>query len=88
MDPGSEAMQTNKNFIKHAKMMIQMLDKALNMLGPDIELCKSEESVGLPGNTRLLPYLIHRTCIPLPQWAIFFVIVSDCMAFSATCKRM
>lgn len=38
MDPGSEEMQTNKRFLQHAAYMIQMLDRALNMLGPDSEL--------------------------------------------------
>ena len=36
MDP--EDMPSNKKFLAHAAMMMQMLDKALNMLGPDVEL--------------------------------------------------
>jgi len=38
MDAGSEEMQLNKAFTRHAANMIQMLDRALNMLGPDAEL--------------------------------------------------
>ena len=38
MDPGSDQMQTSKRFLKHAAYMIQMLDRAFNMLGPDAEL--------------------------------------------------
>lgn len=38
MDPGSDQMQQSKRFLKHAAYMIQMLDRALNLLGPDAEL--------------------------------------------------
>ena len=38
MDPGSEEMQRSKPFLRHASYMINMLDRALNMLGPDAEL--------------------------------------------------
>ena len=38
MDPECESMLTNKRFILHASNMINMLDRALNMLGPDAEL--------------------------------------------------
>ena len=38
MDPGSNEMQQSKHFVKHAANMISMLDRALNMLGPDAEL--------------------------------------------------
>jgi hemoglobin-like flavoprotein len=38
MDPGSESMTQSKRFIMHASNMIDMLDRALNMLGPDAEL--------------------------------------------------
>lgn len=38
MDPGSEEMQQSKHFVRHASNMINMLDRALNMLGPDAEL--------------------------------------------------
>ncbi|CAB9528303.1 Involved in oxygen transport in the brain. Hexacoordinate globin [Seminavis robusta] len=38
MDPGSEKMQQSKPFVRHASNMISMLDRALNMLGPDAEL--------------------------------------------------
>lgn len=34
----SEAMQQSKLFVQHASNMINMLDRALNMLGPDAEL--------------------------------------------------
>jgi methyl-accepting chemotaxis protein len=37
-DPNSEKLQTSRRFIKHAQYFIQMIDKALGMLGPDIEL--------------------------------------------------
>jgi hypothetical protein len=38
MDPESEAIKTNRRFLAHASYMIDMLDRALNMLGPDVEL--------------------------------------------------
>jgi hypothetical protein len=38
MDPGCEEMQQSKHFVRHASNMISMLDRALNMLGPDAEL--------------------------------------------------
>ena len=38
MDPGSEEMLKSKRFQQHAAYMINMLDRALNMLGPDAEL--------------------------------------------------
>lgn len=38
MDPGCDMMKDSARFQKHAKYMIQMLDKALNLLGPDAEL--------------------------------------------------
>lgn len=38
MDPESEAIKTNRRFLAHASYMIDMLDRALNMLGPDAEL--------------------------------------------------
>jgi hemoglobin-like flavoprotein len=39
-DPGplSEKLVKSPRFVKHAKYFIQMIDKALGMLGPDIEL--------------------------------------------------
>lgn len=38
MEPKSDAMKKSARFLKHAAYMIQMLDRALNMLGPDSEL--------------------------------------------------
>lgn len=38
MDPNDELVTSSKRFQQHAKYMIQMLDRALNMLGPDSEL--------------------------------------------------
>ena len=38
MDPTSPDVIKNARFIKHAKYFIQMIDKALSMLGPDIEI--------------------------------------------------
>jgi hemoglobin-like flavoprotein len=38
MDPESEGIKTNRRFLAHASYMIDMLDRALNMLGPDVEL--------------------------------------------------
>jgi hemoglobin-like flavoprotein len=38
MDPNSEEVLKNPRFIKHAQYFIQMIDKALSMLGPDIEI--------------------------------------------------
>lgn len=38
MDPKSETLLKSKRFLTHATYMIQMLDKALSMLGPDVEL--------------------------------------------------
>ena len=35
MDPTSNALTTSKRFLTHARYMIQMLDKALALLGPD-----------------------------------------------------
>ena len=37
MDPTSNALTTSKRFLTHARYMIQMLDKALALLGPDSE---------------------------------------------------
>ena len=37
MDPTSNALLTSKRFLTHARYMIQMLDKALALLGPDAE---------------------------------------------------
>ena len=38
MDPNSDKNMKSKRFIKHARFFIQMIDKALGMLGPDIEV--------------------------------------------------
>lgn len=38
MDPTSDKVLRSSRFLKHAKYFIQMIDKALNMMGPDIEL--------------------------------------------------
>jgi hypothetical protein len=38
MNPNSESVLKNPRFVKHAKYFIQMIDKALSMLGPDIEI--------------------------------------------------
>jgi methyl-accepting chemotaxis protein len=38
MDPSDPEVLKKPRFIKHAKYFIQMIDKALGMLGPDIEL--------------------------------------------------
>jgi hemoglobin-like flavoprotein len=38
MDPNSDEVIKSARFIKHAKYFVQMIDKALNMMGPDIEL--------------------------------------------------
>lgn len=38
IDPASPELLNSKRFKMHAAYMIQMLDTALNMLGPDIEL--------------------------------------------------
>lgn len=37
MDPKSEAMKTSKRFLQHATYIIQMFDKALQLLGPDVD---------------------------------------------------
>ena len=38
IDPSSPELLNSKRFIMHAAYLVQMLDTALNMLGPDIEL--------------------------------------------------
>lgn len=38
IDPKSLELIASKRFVMHASYLIQMLDTALNMLGPDIEL--------------------------------------------------
>ena len=38
MDPNSDDVLNSPRFTKHAKYFIQMIDKALSMLGPDIEI--------------------------------------------------
>jgi hemoglobin-like flavoprotein len=38
MGPISDSLMKSARFTKHAKYFIQMIDKALGMLGPDIEL--------------------------------------------------
>ena len=38
LDPKSDRMKSSRRFQQHAKYMIEMLDRALNMLGPDAEL--------------------------------------------------
>lgn len=38
MDTSREALKSTKRFTTHAKYMVEMLDKALNLLGPDHEL--------------------------------------------------
>lgn len=38
MDPNSPDVLKSRRFIKHATYFIQMIDKALSMLGPDIEI--------------------------------------------------
>lgn len=63
MDPGSEMMRSSKRFQKHARYMIQMLDKALNLLGPDVELLeeiltslgKTHARIGV--QTRFFPFM-------------------------------
>jgi hemoglobin-like flavoprotein len=37
-DTNLEANRKSPRFVKHAKYFVQMIDKALGMLGPDIEL--------------------------------------------------
>lgn len=38
VDTSRESLKKNSRFKRHAQYMIQMLDKALNLLGPDAEL--------------------------------------------------
>jgi hemoglobin-like flavoprotein len=38
IDPNAPELLTNKRFIMHATYLVQMIDTALNMLGPDLEL--------------------------------------------------
>jgi len=38
MDVNCEKVLKSPRFVKHAKYFIQMIDKALSMLGPDIEI--------------------------------------------------
>jgi hemoglobin-like flavoprotein len=38
MDPSCDSLRKSRRFVAHAKYMISMLDKALNLLGPDAEL--------------------------------------------------
>eukprot|EP00980_Cylindrotheca_fusiformis_P003632 scaffold814_cov100-Cylindrotheca_fusiformis.AAC.14 len=38
MDPNSSEVMKSTRFVKHAKYFIQMIDKALNMLGPEEDM--------------------------------------------------
>lgn len=38
LNPQSQEVLKSARFVKHAKYFIQMIDKALSMLGPDIEI--------------------------------------------------
>ena len=38
LDPGYQTLHKSRRFMTHARYMISMLDKALNLLGPDAEL--------------------------------------------------
>lgn len=38
MDPTTDEVLKNGKFVKHAKYFIQMIDKALNMLGPEEDM--------------------------------------------------
>lgn len=38
LDPRSDEILQNQRFVKHAQYFIEMIDNALGMLGPDIEL--------------------------------------------------
>jgi hemoglobin-like flavoprotein len=38
MDPNSPDVLKSRRFVKHATYFVQMIDKALSMLGPDIEI--------------------------------------------------
>lgn len=38
MDPTSDSVLTNKRFIKHARYFVQMIDRALSLLGPEVEM--------------------------------------------------
>ena len=38
IDPYAKEVYTSKRFVMHASYLLQMLDTALNMLGPDIDL--------------------------------------------------
>jgi Globin len=38
IDPNADELLKSRRFIMHASYLIQMIDTALNMLGPDIEL--------------------------------------------------
>lgn len=38
IDPNSVELLTSKRFASHSAYLIQMIDTALNMLGPDIEM--------------------------------------------------
>lgn len=55
VDPHSPELLASKRFLMHASYLIEMLDTALNMLGPDIELL-SEIMLEL-GATQKQPFL-------------------------------
>uniref|UniRef100_A0A7R9ZQC7 Globin domain-containing protein n=1 Tax=Craspedostauros australis TaxID=1486917 RepID=A0A7R9ZQC7_9STRA len=38
MDPKSDLVVSSPRFVKHAQYFIQMIDKALSLLGPDIDI--------------------------------------------------
>jgi hemoglobin-like flavoprotein len=38
MDPTSDEVLTNKRFVKHAKYFVQMIDRAISLLGPEVEM--------------------------------------------------
>jgi hypothetical protein len=68
IDPTSPELLTSKRFIMHAAYLIQMIDTALNMLGPDIELLTEiMTELGLKhvryGGTFRFYLFVHRTAV-------------------------
>ena len=61
MDPESEDMLTSKRFLSHAAYMLEMIDTALGLLGPDIELL---EEMLLELGVKHIRYGVNETMFP------------------------
>lgn len=72
MDPTCERLRKSQRFVAHAKHMIDMLDRAVHMLGPDAELLEEMLFDCKPAHT--LCYSIQRPLCRLTSPSLPFAL--------------